>query len=159
MKKLKKSYSERTDIEKIQSNWSKANGLFKEEQWSSVILRAATAVELSANCVIRKELQDKRNLEEHFVDNLLIWANGVRGKFDRIIIPIFKGTEFSKELKKINKIVLDINKERNSIAHSGQFKKRATAKKILTESEKVILTLIKGYDGEFKLEKETKQPE
>ncbi|WP_167597977.1 hypothetical protein [Leeuwenhoekiella sp. ZYFB001] len=152
--KTKKDYSERTDIEKIQSNWTKINGLFSREEWSSAILRASTAVEISANYVVRQELELKRNLEPEFVNHLLKWANGVQGKFDKLLVPIFKGSEFQKELKKLNKKVRDINKERNLIAHSGQFKKKSTAKRIIEESEIVINTLIKKYDNDFKLKKQ-----
>ncbi len=149
--KSKKDYSERSDIEKIQSNWTKINGLFKRKEWSSAILRASTAVEISANYVVRQELVNNKNIESDFVNHLLKWANGVQGKFDKLLIPIFKGSEFQQELKKLNKKVKDINKERNLIAHSGQFKKKSTAEKVIKESEIVINTLIKKYDLEFEL--------
>ena len=52
MKKEKKPYSERTDLEKIESNWTKTRGLLKREEWSLAIVRAATAVEIAANLVV-----------------------------------------------------------------------------------------------------------
>ena len=114
--KQKKSYSKRTDIDKIQSNWRKIKGLYTRKEWSSVVLRAATAVELSANFVIRKELQ--KRLEPDFVDHLLRWSNGVSGKFDKLLIPFFRGTEFQKKLKSLKRSVEYINKERNSVCGS-----------------------------------------
>jgi len=36
-------FSERPDIEKIQSNWTKFAGLLNREEWSGAIVRAATA--------------------------------------------------------------------------------------------------------------------
>ncbi len=129
------------------------NGLFNRKEWSSAIFRASTAVELAANYVIRQEFEHKRNLDTDFVNHLLIWANGVQGKFSKLLIPIFKGTKFQKQLKNLNKKVADINKERNSIAHSGQFKKKSTAEKIIKESEIIIHTLINNYDPQFRLNK------
>ena len=151
MKEKKKPYSLRSDIEKIQSNWKKVRGLYRNEEWSTVIMRAVTTVELSANYLIRKELQEKRNLEEDFVDHLLIWANGIRGKFDKLIVPIFRSTEFEKELKKLNKKVQEINKERNSIAHSGQFKRKSTATKVLDDSKDITEALISIHEENFQL--------
>lgn len=152
-KKKKADYSERSDVEKILSNWTKVNGLYSRKEWSSVILRATTAVELSANYVIRIELEDNRKLDSDFVNHLLRWANGIQGKFDKLLLPIFKGTEFHKDLKKLKKKVEDINIERNTIAHSGQFKKESTANRIVLECQALINTLVGRYDPEIDLEK------
>mgnify|MGYP003646295485 CR=1 FL=1 len=148
----KKDYSERTDIEKIVSNWKKAKGLYEREEWSTVIIRASTAVELSANFVIREELQNNKNIDEEFVTHLLIWANGIRGKFDKLLKPIFKESDFEKELKSLNKKVQDINKERNSIAHSGQFKSKSTATKVVKESKLIIEIFLNKYNTGFTLD-------
>ena len=151
MKKSKNDYSKGTDIEKVLSNWNKVKGLYDRKEWSLLILRVVTAVELSANYVIRQELENNKNLDSDFVNHLLLWANGISGKFDKLILPIFKGADFIQDLKKVNKKVQYINKERNSIAHSGQFKKKSTAEKIIRESDEVIKTLIQRYDNTFDL--------
>ncbi|MDO6854876.1 hypothetical protein Q4599_14890 [Cellulophaga lytica] len=152
-KKTKKiDYTERSDIEKILSNWKKVYGLYSRKEWSSVILRASTSVELAANFVIRKELEENRKLDSDFVNHLLRWANGIQGKFDKLLLPIFKGDDFSKDLKKLKKKVQDINIERNTIAHSGQFKKESTANRIVLECQSVINTLIGKYDSDLDLE-------
>lgn len=151
-KSLKKeNYLERNDIGKIISNWNKVQGLYSRKEWSSVIIRAATAVELSANFVIRKELEGERNLDSDFVNHLLRWANGIQGKFDKLLLPIFKGTDNYNELKKLLKQVQDINKERNSVVHNGQFKRKSTADKIVFESELIINTLVSRYEDYFDL--------
>lgn len=152
----KRPYSKRSDIEKIKSNWNKIDGMYKREEWSSLIVRAATAVEITANLVIREELIHERNLEAEFVDSLLLWANGLHGKFKRIILPITKNTEKSPKLKKLFNRVDKINKERNLIAHSGQFKKRTTAEEIIEEAREVILAMVDIYCDDFEL-KEIKQ--
>ena len=145
-KKNKKPYSKRTDLEKINSSWIKARGLYKRGDFSASIIRAATAVEIAANFIIRQELEINRNIEDVFVDRLLLWANGIQGKIDRLIIPISKistNISISDDIKtKIN----TINKERNSIVHSGQFKKNTTAKKILDLSKEVIEELVSQYN-------------
>lgn len=151
MKNKKAVYSKRSDLEKVKSNWRKTKGLFTRGEWSTVVIRAVTTVELSANYVIRKELQEKRKLEKEFVDHLLIWANGIRGKFDKLLIPLFRKTDFEKDLKKLKKKVEDINKVRNIIVHSGQFKKEVTALRVMEESKEIIETLISEYERDFKL--------
>ncbi len=155
-KKQENPYSERTDIEKIKSNWNKTRGLYNRKEWSGAIVRAATAVEIAANLVIREELQVKRNLEKDFVDNLLMWANGIYGKFKWIILPILKGSGnyniFTTATSKVDRI----NKERNSIVHSGQFKKSSTAKEIIILSKEVIESLVQQYEEKFTI-KDIKQ--
>lgn len=152
MKNQKQPYSERSDLEKIQSNWNKICGMYKREEWSGLIVRAATAVEIAANLVVREELIKKRNLEPEFVDSLLIWANGLQGKFVKLMLPVTKKEDYHQKLKKLNARISEINKERNSIAHSGQFKKKSTAEKIIKEAREVILELVDIYYEKFDLE-------
>ncbi len=151
MLEKKKPYNQRTDLEKIKSNWKKTKGLFKREEWSTVVMRAVTTVELAANYVIRKELQERRNIEEEFVNHLLIWANGIRGKFDKLIVPLFINTDLAKELKTLNKKAQEINRERNSVAHSGQFKEKLIATKVMDVSKEITEALISIYENDFQL--------
>lgn len=150
-KKKKIPYSERTDIEKIISNCNKARGLYKRNESSASIIRSATAAEIAANLVIREELQVKRKLEKDFVDNLLIWANGIQGKFDRLILPILKGSDKYDVFNSIKAKVNIINKERNLVAHSGQFKKGNTAKEIYNLSKEVVETMVNQYTNDFSI--------
>ncbi len=141
----KNQYSSRSDLDKIKSNWKKTKGLFNRKEWSGAIMRAATAAEIATNLAIREELQIIRKLEPDFIDNLLLWANGIQGKFVRLLLPITKGTNKNRKFDKILKKVIEISKERNSIAHSGQFKNKKTANRIITESRDVINTLVGEY--------------
>ncbi len=150
-KKEKKPYTERSDIEKIESNWNKVRGLFQRKEWSSVILRAATASEIAANLAVREELQVKHNLESDFVDNLLKWANGIQGKFDRLILPATRRTAAHKKFRKIRKKVSQINEERNSVAHGGQFKERANAEKVVLDAREVIEAVVGVYHKKVRL--------
>lgn len=144
-------YKQRNDIEKIKSNWTKTNGLLKREEWSMSIIRAVTTVELAANYAIKKELSENRNLELDFVNHLLIWANGIFGKFDKLLLPIFKNNSFQSDLKKLKKQISEINKDRNSVVHSGQYKTETTAIKIIDECKTIIETIIQHYDVDFEL--------
>lgn len=55
-KSKKKPYSERTDREKLETNWGKTLKLMEREEYSMAIVRAATCAEIATNIVIRTEL-------------------------------------------------------------------------------------------------------
>jgi hypothetical protein len=150
----KKSYSDRTDREKIESNWTKTLGLLGRKEYSMAVVRAAIAVELSANLIIREELVRKRNLSEKFVDSLLIWANGLQGKFQRLIIPVARGTALAKAVEGLQSKWQLVNEERNKVVHRGQFKGEETAKQVLRAAHEVMISLVPPYEPTFKL----KQP-
>lgn len=114
-------------------------------------MRSVTTVELTANFIIRKELTEKRNIDEGFVDHLLIWANGIRGKFDKLIIPVCQNDAYLPKLKNLNKKIQVINQERNRIAHSGHFSSRASAGTVMKDSKEIIEVLIGIYDPNFLL--------
>lgn len=151
-----KPYSERTDLEKIQSQWKKTNGLLERGEWSGAVVRAATAAELAANHYIREELQNRRGLEKELVNSMLKWANGIDGKFRNLIAPISKENNTSKITNALRKQVTEINRVRNSVVHQGQFKMDATAVKIAKEARKVILGLVNTHKPDFTLSKISK---
>lgn len=146
-----KEYAELSDLEKIQKNWNKIRGLMQRDEWSSAIVRAATATEIAANLVIREELIEGRGLPNDLVDHLLRWANGIQGKFDKLILPVTKGTSTHAQLKKLKARVEDINLERNSVVHSGSFKTKSQAMKVISESRAIIKELVDIYYEGFDL--------
>ena len=150
--KKNKPYNERTDIEKIQSNWKKIRGLIDREEWSSAIVRAATATEIAANLIVREEFIDERSLDSSLVDHFLRWANGIQGKFDKLILPTIKGKAHEKDFKSFKKRVEDINKERNAIVHTGKFHNKRGAKKIVAEAREIIIGMLAPYYDGFELE-------
>nr|CAS02561.1 putative integron gene cassette protein [uncultured bacterium] len=82
------------------------------------------------------------------VNHFLRWANGIQGKFDKLILPVTKGTSTHAQLKKLKARVEDINLERNSVVHSGSFKNKPQAKKVITEARSIIKELVDiYYDG------------
>lgn len=152
-KKLKhKPYEERTDIERIESNWKKVRDLLKEGEWSSAITRAGTAAEIAANLAVRHELQEKRGLDKNFVNHLLKWANGLQGKLDKLLRPLHDGSDRALLIKELKKKAEKINEERNAVVHSGEFRKKQVALKIVSEAKYFIERLVLQYHPGFALE-------
>jgi hypothetical protein len=147
----KKSYEERTDLEKIQSQWHKLTGLHTREEWSAAVVRAATASELAANFAIRQEFRKQSKVSKTFVDHLLVWANGLRGKLDHLLLPITKGRGRFADLKTLHKLAIEINSVRNGIAHQGHFCDEDEAKKIIEDARCFIHGIVQHYDAEFLL--------
>jgi hypothetical protein len=147
----KKPYAQRTDIEKVISNWTKTLGLLERGEYSVSVVRAAVSLELATNFVIRQELIHARNLDAKFVDHLLIWANGLKGKFQQLLIPITKGSDKEQKIDSLSKRSKVVNDERNSVAHSGQFKSEKTARRVVTLAREIIVELVQIHDPTFQL--------
>ena len=145
----KKPYNERSDSEKIRSNWAKTCGLYLRGEHSMAVIRAATTVELAANLVVREELENTLKLPKAFVDHLLKWANGLVGKLDKLIIPITAGEDKEKAFKSVRNEVVDINLQRNGVAHRGEFKIKKTSSRVIEEARSIILSLVQQYDADF----------
>lgn len=147
----RKQYGDRTDLEKIQSQWTKLTGLHARTESSAAIVRAATAAELATNFAIRRELAQKSELSEEFVDSLLVWANGIAGKIDRLLIPLTAGSKHHKTVKNLKNISGQINKKRNSVAHQGEFCNSDESEAAIQQSREFIETLVGIYEPEFVL--------
>ncbi len=144
---------ERTDSEKVFANWNKTLGLFERSEYSVAIVRAAVTVELAANIVIRAELVEKRKLPLDFVDFLLNWSNGLTGKFDKLIYPILKGSPNYKLFKSLDADWRKINKERNGVAHSGEFKTKSVAEDVVSKAREVVQAMMSDYQPTLKFGK------
>ena len=147
----KKPYEERTDLEKVQSQWHKLTGLHTREEWSAAVVRAATAAELAANFAIRKEFESQSKVSKAFVDHLLVWANGLRGKLDHLLLPITKGRGRFADLKTLHKLAGELNAIRNGIAHQGHFCDEDEAKKAIEDARTLIQGIVRHYDPTFEL--------
>ncbi len=141
MKASQKLYSQRSDTEKLESNWKKTVGLFERKEYSMAVIRAATCAEIAANILIRAELIQTQKLEPDFVDSLLRWANGLNGKFSRIILPFFKGTSQYAKFKKHDHAIKKLNKFRNEIAHGGRFASMKHAKELVRATHGICVDL------------------
>jgi hypothetical protein len=148
----KKKYEELPDLEKLQKQWHKLSGLHTREEWSAAIVRAATAAEIAANFTVRKEFENKSELDSAFVNNLLRWANGLAGKMNRLLIPICEQEKAKlKTMKTLRLLAEAINSKRNAIAHQGEFCNEGEAKDAIRKSREFITTLIQIYEAEFVL--------
>lgn len=151
MRSLSKSYDERTDVEKIHSQWSKLIGLHDRKEWSASIVRAATAAEIAANLVIRAEFAQRSQFEADFIDSLLIWANGLRGKMERLVLKFPCEDQRQAELKKLFALAKDVNDVRNRVAHSGSFASRKQARDVESKARKFIEGMVNPYVAGFEL--------
>jgi hypothetical protein len=151
----RKPYPERTDIEKVQSQWKKLSGLHSREEWSGAVVRAATAAEIATNFAIRKEFESRGQLDATFVDSLLLWANGLEGKVNRLLLPLCVGSKKHKTIKKLKKTAQKVNKERNAIVHKGEFKGKDEASAAIRLTRQFVEDLVGLYEPGFKLKGKT----
>lgn len=135
-------YDERSDDQKLESNWNKARKQFDRKDWSASILRVATAAEIAANIYIRNFLIVEYGLPASFVDSLMISANGLDGKFNRLIRPVAMHKETWKELSPIHKKIKALHDHRNGVAHSGKFINKKEAKACFRHSILIIQALV-----------------
>ena len=76
-----------------------------------------------------------------FIDSLLLNANGIHGKFHRLVKPAAQVDGQWQELSKIERKIQGINKHRNGVAHSGKFKRNQDATTVLTNALEAIVHL------------------
>jgi hypothetical protein len=152
MKKPREPYDKRTDLEKLQSQWWKLSGLQTREEWSAAVVRAATAAEIAANIAIRSEFQRIGNFPPSFVDSLLLWANGLGGKIDKLLVPITKEGTHADVIATLKSSAIHVNKIRNGIAHRGEFCNREKAQEAIERSREFVNCLVALYHPGFQLE-------
>lgn len=151
-KTTKAPYSEAQDDEKVVRNWNKTRGLHDRREYSVAIIRCATCVELVINFAIREELVKKRELPLAFVDKLLQNANGIQRKFQDIYLPIMKEHQRYDELKKIwSSDIVNINKQRNTIVHSGEFRSKLVSEKLMASTFNVLGRIMNLYNSHIEL--------
>ena len=151
MKGSRKPYNDRSDLEKLQAQWTKLSGLHSREEWSAAVIRAATAAEIAANVAIRKEFQQIGSFAPGFVDSLLKWANGLAGKLDRLLVPITEGTERHKRIVGLKDIGLSVNNVRNAVAHRGEFCSEKEAQVAIQKSREFVEGIVQLYEPGFTL--------
>ncbi len=148
---VSKPYAQRTDLEKIQSQWNKISGHHYRDDWSAAIVRAATAAELAVNYAIRTEFAKRSKFDTVFVDGLLKWANGISGKVDRLLIPLFAGKAKHGAVVKLRNLSDAINRKRNGIAHRGEFASKKEATDLIKKCRQFVHGLVGLYDKDFKV--------
>lgn len=149
-------YDDRSDLYKIQSQWNKISGIFeRDKEWSAAIVRAATSAEIAANVAIRQRFAAESQFAPEFVDSLLIWANGIDGKFQRVIIPAEQDANCKAELRKLHKKAKKLNSKRNAIVHRGTFASKKDARILVELAHEVVMGLVAPWEPTFTLEKAT----
>lgn len=133
-------YDERPDDDKLKSNWTKAKKLFGRCDYSASVIRVATSAEIAANIYVRKILIGEYGLPSSYVDALLMSANGLDGKFKRLIKPAAEFKKTWNDLKSLQKKIQALHDHRNGVVHSGKFKSKSEAKVAFEQG----LAIIKG---------------
>lgn len=144
-------YEERTDDQRLESNWTKACKLYGRKDYSAAILRTATSAEIAANIYIRHFLMTDHTLPAKYVDALLVSANGLDGKFGRLIKPAAEVRGTWSVLKSLKKGIEALHKHRNNVAHAGYFKNASEAKVCFKNSLEIIRTLAPNESQKLKL--------
>lgn len=114
-------------------------------------MRAATSAEIAANIYLRHFLSTDHNLPTSYVDALLISANGLDGKFKRLIRPAAEYRHTWSTLKSLQKKIEALHNHRNSIAHAGYFKNEDEAKLALKDALSIITALAANESSKLKL--------
>lgn len=154
----RKPYEERSDLEKVNSQWHKLSGLHTREEWSAAIVRAATAAEIAANFAIRAEFAARSDFDEEFVNALLRWANGLAGKLDKLLVPLAAHSKNKqKAMRALCNTAKDINRKRNAIAHQGEFCNEDEAIEIIEKTKDFITGLVSLYEPAFELKERKNQ--
>lgn len=145
-----KPYDERTDAEKIQSQWVKLTGLHGRTDWSAAVVRAATATEITANLAIRREYAALGTLDAKGVDQELVRANGLKGKME-LLLPLLKGSNKYEVVKGLTKLATTIYDKRNAIVHRGEFCSEEEATELIGYCEQFVHGVVRLYDPNFTL--------
>ncbi|WP_417818864.1 hypothetical protein [Tritonibacter scottomollicae] len=145
-------YDDREDLEKLRSQWKKIDGIVeRQKEWSAAIVRAATAAEIAANIAIRKRFESESEFSPEFVDSLLIWANGIEGKFSRLIIPAERDEARKKALGTLKKRAERLNKKRNAIVHRGAFATKREMRELVDLAREIVGALVTPWEPTFRL--------
>jgi len=147
----KQDYDKRSDVEKIESQWTKLSGLHTRAEWSAAVVRAATAAELAANLAIRQEFATRSTFDDTFVNKLLKWANGLTGKLDKLLLPMLEGQDKRAAIVKLCNLAREVNDRRNDIAHRGVFCSQKEAATQIANCRKFVVGVVRHYVPNFDL--------
>jgi hypothetical protein len=148
---MNKSYEDRSDVEKIRSQWHKITGLHSREEWSAAVVRAATAAEIAANFAVREEFKSRSEFDDDFVNSLLRWANGLDGKLTRLLLPMTDGERKNKVFRRVKADAERVNRKRNAVAHQGEFCNVGESQEAIESARKFIEAVVGIYEPGFKL--------
>ncbi|TIS58440.1 MAG: hypothetical protein E5W91_08155 [Mesorhizobium sp.] len=145
-------YNDRSDIDKIQSQWNKIGGLLSRRDWSAAIVRASTAAEIAANIAVRKKFAAESHFSADFVSGLLKRANGIKGKFSGLIVPAENDDALKAALVALEGLADNINQRRNAIVHQGAFSEEPEAREVIGWARQIINGLVLPHHPDFILQ-------
>jgi hypothetical protein len=79
------------------------------------------------------------------------WANGLSGKINHLLLPLFDGQREHASLEKLKGVAEKINGLRNDIVHRGVFCNDKEAREVIGNAKKLIETLVRFYEPGFAL--------
>lgn len=151
-KKGKTAYTDLEGDQKVAKNWRKSKALHERGEYSVAIIRCATCVELAVNFAIREEMIEERKLPSDFVDQLLKSANGLTNKYQKLYLPVMEEYSEHDKLKSLWKDeILEVNKQRNGVVHSGEFRVKSTSKKVIDHTYNAIKMLLGLHGSKIKI--------
>lgn len=151
--KSTKPYNERSDLEKLQSQWTKLSGLHLREEPSAAVVRCATAAEIAANYAIRTEWARKTDFDDTIIDMFLRWANGLPLKVTRLFVPVYFATPDQSPIGKALRASAEkINTVRNAVVHQGAFSSAGEAEAVIAEAMTFINMIVGLSIPEFDIE-------
>jgi hypothetical protein len=150
-KKKRKPYDERTDLERIQSQWVKLTGLHDRTDYSAAVVRAATATEIAVTLALRREFAERSQLEAAFINGLFRWANGLNGKVERLLVPLLRGDAKVATVKGLLPLAKRIHKKRDQIAHSGHLCTKKEAANLIGDCKAFVHGIVRLYEPDFTL--------
>jgi len=152
----KTTYKQRDDLSKIQSQWTKLKGHHSREDWSAAVVRAATACEIAVNFAVRREYAAKDgHINVDAVNTELMRANGLKGKLQKILLPLIREKAHNQAVRELKKLALTINDKRNLIVHSGEFCEKPEATALIEQCAQFVVGLVTIYEPKFKLREVT----
>lgn len=152
-RKRKALYNERSDLEKLQAQWNKLSGLHLRDEPSAAIVRCSTAAEIAANYALRHEWARQTEFDAAVVDQFLMWANGLRGKIERLFVPIyFARPKKSKTGRTLIASAEKINKVRNEVVHQGRFSNADEASEVIAEAKRFIDMIVGLSQPDFDIQ-------
>lgn len=144
-----KPYEQRTNAEKVETNWIKTRGLFDREDWSLAIVRAAICLELAADLAVYVILFEQ--YETAKIKSLLRACRGINKKFKNYILPSAVGTDLEQATQSLFDRASEVSRERNRICHGGTFLNDAEATAHLATAHGVLVPLVRRYEPDFTL--------
>lgn len=142
-----KPYDQRTDAEKVETNWIKTRGLFDREDWSMAVVRAAISLELAADLAVYVILRDR--YERPKIRSLLKACSGINKKFKDHILPSVAGTAHEQETRDLFDGASIVSRQRNQICHNGIFLDEADATTLIATTYRVLELFVRRYEPTF----------